>query len=200
MSVDPNDPALRLIRSCEYRFGFSPVAAMSFVLAGTLVVLQPDNWWLGALVAVASSCFLFVRYHRWRGRPWRKVHNRGMLLWAAACGRSDGLGSHTIAAKLRAFATLLKVESPSLDPAKTMAFLEASQGQYVQNLFEAHRDRVWGPGAQLEELQPTLARLHSSVGALISGEHLILMRVIEETYGWQEAVEYALALTREEAR
>lgn len=169
MSVDPNDPALRLIRSWEYRFGFSPVAFISFVLAGTLIVLHPGDWWLGASVAVVSACFRFVRYDRWRGRPWRKVHNRGMLLWAAVGGKSDRLGGHKPAAKLRAFATLLKIESPSLDPSKTMAFLEAEQGQYVRNLFEVHRDQVWGPGAQLEELQPTLAKLHSSVGALNFG-------------------------------
>ena len=53
--------------------------------------------------------------------------------------------------------------------------------------------------SQLEELQPVLAKLHSSLGALVPDEFLVIMRVIEETFGWQEAVEDALALMREEA-
>ncbi len=154
-------------------------------------------------IFLTLSAFLIIfslyRYYRWNNRPWRKLHGRGMLLYARYAGIEEAMSTR----EQRPFSVVIACTAMALDMcgvhkephvSTMVTALEEEKGLYFMHLINDYRQRI---DCNISDLD--LAEILESVIKVKMCPQLVIANIIENTYGAAEAAKYVIALSRGDA-
>ncbi|TMW71162.1 hypothetical protein [Alteribacter natronophilus] len=145
------------------------------------------------------SFILIARFYNFNGKPWRRVHFRGMRLYSGALGKEYSKSKEedreiSIFNCCKLFAANLGGGHPEKYESYVME-LDETKGTYFASIVEKTRNDVFEDlsNQSVEELCEHL-RINTKLGP-----HIILAKIIEEKYGVHEVGQYIAAILKKEA-
>jgi hypothetical protein len=154
-------------------------------------------------IFLTFSVFLIIfslcRYHHWNSTPWRRLHGRGMLLYARYAGIEKAISEK----EQRSFSIEIACEAMALDMcggkgpqvSAMITALEKEKGLYFMHLINDYRQRI---DCDISDLN--LAEILKSIIDVKMCPQLVIANIIENTYGAAEAAKYVIALSRGDAK
>ncbi len=140
------------------------------------------GFWLGCM------CYTY------NGSPWRRVHFRGMLLYAAAFGKEMALSqaegrTYNVVNACRDMALFMCGPEKEIFVNAMIEELVEEKGDYFVRLLESYHAMVF-PKATDEQISSII----ETVRKIDFGHQLVIGNIIENTYGGKEAARYVLAI------
>ena len=137
---------------------------------------------------------LLYKYYIWNVTPWRKVHFRGMLIYAALSGvensiaQNEGRDFNKINA-CRDMALYMCGPDREIFVNAMIEELRKEKGKYFSNLIKQYSSII------LPEIsQDNYKEIIDACNIMDFNPQLVIGNIIENTYGGEEATHYAIAL------
>ncbi|WP_434132134.1 hypothetical protein KIAC18_003945 [Sporomusa sphaeroides] len=189
-----------MVSDLYWRMGFGQIHAGLLIISLIATFYSKGTFrFLFAAVAIILLIFAWYRYQRWNGTPWRKVHGRGMLLYASCAGLEQ--------AKATSEGRRFSIENACYDLAEKMCGqdkilevmtmigdLQDEQGLFLQDLILTNFHYV----AQ-KSSPDSIHALAQAAESVKFGPHLVIANIIYNTHGPHEATRYAIALLKGDA-
>ena len=182
----------------KWNFGFGWVSVIILLgFVGGAIIFNSALRFVFVILALMVIIYLIYQYRKWNSSAWRKVHFRGMLLYAGIAGRE------VATAKVEQRDSIIKESCRSLGIAMCGAgsdiFVNAmvdelsnEEGEYCARLLKEHHNKVLPNVQQISEILRIAKQIRF-------GPQLVICNIIENTYGGEEAAKYILALISREA-
>lgn len=155
-------------------------------------------FWLLLVLSSLWGLFLLMRIYRWNGIPWRRIHGRGMLLYASIAGHE----ANRAVAENREFdmenacrQLVYAFNKDDIETANMMIeMITTSEDSIYYDLLDKHVRELY-PNASEVDIQ----KLLFSVLKEPLNPRMALACIVANTYGSKEAAKYVVAILNDEA-
>ncbi len=188
-----------MVSNLKWRTGFGWSSLLLFITF-MLVAFLFDGIVKGIFLVLAafSGVWLIYRYYTYNGSPWRRVHFRGMLVYAMVAGeehkRSQIEGRpFNIVNACRDMALLICGREKEIFVNAMIEELMKEKGDYFARLLESNIGKIL---PKVTDDQKSC--IIENARKIDFGPELVMGNIIENTYGPAEAARYVVAvLTRQ---
>ncbi len=151
------------------------------------------------VLTVFSGTWLGYKFYTYNGSPWRRLHFRGMLLYAECVGKEAGRAriegrTFNLMNVCRDMALLMCGIEKELFVRAMIEELVKEKGDYFAQLVESYRAMVL-PKAMDEQI----SNIVETVRKIDFCPQLVIGNIIENTYGGEEAARYVVAVVTRQA-
>lgn len=172
-------------------FGWTSVILLICSIIGAATFPAPGQGLFG-LVAIIAIIYMFKSYRNWNGTLWKQSHGRGMLLYRLfeKTENSQSKKEHRPFSMRNAcymMAEKMCGEEKSLEISAMIDYLQNVQGNYLRDLILSY------PVRDFQYIADAASKIKFC-------PQLIIANIIQNTYGPEEAAQYAIALATGKAK
>ena len=186
--------------SLKWRTGFGWPSLLLFLLFLVMAIVFGGVARIVFIVlTVFSGTWLGYKFYTYNGSPWRRLHFRGMLLYAECAGKEIGQSgiegrTFNLINACRDMALLMCGNEKELFVRAMIEELVKEKGDYFAQLMESYHTMVL-PKATAEQV----SNIIETVRKIDFCPQLVIGNIIENTYGSEEAARYAVAVVTRQA-
>lgn len=174
-------------------FGWTTVFFLVILLIGIISFKGVPKGISIALFILVSS-YACYRVYSWNGSPWRRVHGRGMLVYATCAGseRATSLEENRdFSSELACYQMAIQIcgANKEMEVSMMIGELSGEKGSYFANLIAR-----FGKDVDARLTDDAIEALTDITRKIDLCPQLIIANIIENTYGQLEATRYSIAV------
>lgn len=178
-------------------FGWIPIASAAALGFGTYYSTGWVRWMFYGCFAI-MVLYMAKRYKTYSRQPWRRIHYRGMKIYANQAGREYDLAKKEnrefeIIGPCRELAQKLFRQQKAGGFVADGLLADTSRKAYFLELAKNHR-QVFLENVKPEKHAAVLDGIRADLEASELGPDIVIAKAVEMSYGREEAARYLLAL------